>query len=728
MGRGNKRRRPKSQLWRPEAEEISELERRIKEESPKRGWHPDESQEAPAFSSLPISERTLRGLEAGGFETMKPIQHATIPHALAGRDVLGAARTGSGKTIAFLVPLLEALFRERCVARVRDNGRWSPEDGLGALVLSPTRELAMQIFEVVRVVGAMHDLSAGLVTGGARDVAHEKARIGRMCVVVATPGRCLQHLEESPGFDASHAKILVVDEADRVVDMGFAPQLDAVVTYLKNPERQTLLFSATLAGSSSVVASRKDLKVSPKIAQLRKLVKPSVEFLVARTDRQVVRSGAPAAPTPGGLEQRYVVCELDEKLDVLYSFIKAHLRAKTIVFVSACAQARFVLEALRGMQPGVPLLALHGKLNQKKRAAVYYDFSSKPHAVLLATDVAARGLDFPKVDWVVQLDAPEDADAYVHRAGRAARNDASGDALLVLLPSEEPRVTDLLATARVPVKRLAVNPERRRFTTLGHITALVASRPDVKELAQKAFRSYVRSVVLASDKRAFRVRDLDLDKFAASLGLASTPAIKLPEPDQAVAVRAETHAKKNANRKLAKLKAQIKEAKAAKRSPPPPKPAETDDDDDDDDDDLLVAAERRRDEEIEEVEELVAPATQKRKAPPKLKIRDGVDAKVLGKRTVFGDDGGPALPNLGDKLAAAAASERPVDSSSLKASHDDFVARVRDRLRQSAAADRDHERRARRERKRAKLLPKEEEEEEDEGDRDVGAFLASPPQ
>ena len=149
------------------AAEVAALRRRIAESAPRRGWRPPDDA-AVRFATLPLSARTLAGLAAGGFETLKPIQRAAIPHALADRDVLGAARTGSGKTLAFLVPAVEALYRER----------WAREDGLGALVVSPTRELALQIFGVLRVVGARHDFSAGLITGGrTRDWAAEQARL-----------------------------------------------------------------------------------------------------------------------------------------------------------------------------------------------------------------------------------------------------------------------------------------------------------------------------------------------------------------------------------------------------------------------------------------------------------------------------------------------------------------------------------------------------------------------
>ncbi|EGB08210.1 hypothetical protein AURANDRAFT_26477, partial [Aureococcus anophagefferens] len=475
-------------------EEIAELERRIAEESPRRGWCPGADESAARFDALPLSSRTLQGLTSGGFETMKPIQRCAIPHALAGRDVLGAARTGSGKTLAFLVPALEALYRHR----------WSAGDGLGALIISPTRELAAQIFDVLRKAGSCHDVSAGLITGGGRDFDAERDRVGRMCLLVATPGRVLQHAEESPAFDATGLLALVVDEADRVVDMGFAAQVDSLVAYLPQ-QRQTMLFSATLAG----FAGAPEAALSSRLGRLRGLA-----------------SQPTGAPTPKALDQCRVTCGLEEKMDALYAFVKAHLKCKTIVFVSSCAQARFLLEALRGTQPGVPLLALHGKQSQGKRTATFEDYKRKTAAVLFATDVAARGLDVPDVDWVVQLDAPEDAEAYVHRAGRAARNGRPGKAMLVLLPSEEPRMAELLAAAKIPVKKVAING-KRTFSAAKHVEALVAARPEVKALAQKCFSAYVRSVVLAADKALFDASKLPLKAFATSLGLANAPRVKL---------------------------------------------------------------------------------------------------------------------------------------------------------------------------------------------------------
>ena len=216
-----------------EEDEVKVLVERCANEAPEVG-HQERSEGSLRFESLPLSIKTQESLADNKFEICTEIQAAAIPHALAGRDILGAAKTGSGKTLAFVIPVLELLFRER----------WSREDGLAALIISPTRELAMQIFDVLRLVGKKHDFSAGLVTGGKKEYEEEQMRIIGMNILVATPGRLLQHFEETPGFESGQLQVLVLDEADRILDMGFQVQLDGVLQYLPNT-RQTMLFSAT---------------------------------------------------------------------------------------------------------------------------------------------------------------------------------------------------------------------------------------------------------------------------------------------------------------------------------------------------------------------------------------------------------------------------------------------------------------------------------------------------
>lgn len=480
---------PKQERKQQALAELEELQRRTAQMSTEDGQMPVYER----FSQLPISKKTKEGLEAAHFLELTDIQKSTIPLALAGRDILGAAKTGSGKTLAFLIPVVEKLYRER----------WTQYDGLGALILSPTRELALQTFEVLRRIGKFHTLSAGLVIGG-KDLKAEREAIHRMNILVATPGRLLQHFDQTHDFDWNNLQVLVLDEADRILDLGFARTIDAIVQALPR-SRQTLLFSATQTDSVQTLAR----------LSLRDQIKVSVHEQQTNA-------------TPDSLEQKVLLCPLDEKYDRLFSFIKAHLKKKTIVFFASCKEVRFVYEAFCRLQPGVPLLHIHGKLKQMRRVAIFNDFCRKSHAVLFSTDVAARGLDFPAIDWVVQVDCPEDVDTYIHRVGRTARLNKEGKALLFLLPSEV-KMVELLKDKKIPISpmhpldRPAPPPKR---IVRPQLQALCSQDPEIKYLAQKALVSYVRSVFLNGNKEIFKVAELPVDQFALSLGLSGTPKLR----------------------------------------------------------------------------------------------------------------------------------------------------------------------------------------------------------
>ncbi|KAL4745678.1 ATP-dependent RNA helicase dbp4 [Aspergillus terricola var. indicus] len=463
-----------------------------------------------SFSDLPISEPTLSGLTSSHFKTLTDIQSRAISHALKGRDVLGAAKTGSGKTLAFLVPVLENLYRKQ----------WAEHDGLGALIISPTRELAIQIFEVLRKIGRYHTFSAGLVIGG-KSLKEEQERLGRMNILVCTPGRMLQHLDQTAFFETHNLQMLVLDEADRIMDMGFQKTVDAIIGHLP-PERQTLLFSATQ---------------TKKVSDLARLSLQDPEYVAVHE--------AASSATPSKLQQHYVVTPLPQKLDTLWSFIRSNLKSKTIVFMSSGKQVRFVYESFRHMQPGIPLLHLHGRQKQGGRLDITTRFSQAQHAVLFSTDVAARGLDFPAVDWVIQLDCPEDADTYIHRVGRTARYERDGRAVLFLDPSEEKGMLRRLEQKKVTVERINVRANKQQ--SIKHqLQNMCFKDPELKYLGQKAFISYVKSVYIQKDKETFNLKELKLDDFAASLGLPGAPRIKFIKGD-------DTKERKNASRATAYL-------------------------------------------------------------------------------------------------------------------------------------------------------------------------------
>lgn len=498
-----------------EKQHIEALERAVMEFEPRDGLQ--------AFSDLPISEFSKKGLKKSFFVNMTDIQATSIPVSLKGKDVLAAARTGSGKTLAFLIPTLEILYRRK----------WGPQDGLGAVIISPTRELAVQIFEVLRSVGAFHTFSAGLVIGG-KNLKDERERLARMNILVATPGRLLQHMDQTFGFECDNLQVLILDEADRILDMGFAKTLSALLSHLPK-SRQTLLFSATQTQSVSQLA-RLSLKDPVLIG---------------------VDGAGSSSATPRSLAQYYSVCTLDKKLDVLWSFIKTHLHSKVLVFLSTGKQVRFVFETFCKMHPGISLLHLHGKQKQSARLTMYSRFTSSQHAVLFATDIAARGLDFPSVDWVVQVDAPEDADTYIHRVGRTARYESSGSGLLLLTPSEEQGMTAALEKKSIKIENIKIRPSKTQ-NIQNQLQKLSFQEPEIKYLGQRAFVSYVRSVHLYKDKSIFKVDELPVEKFAESLGLPGAPKIKFLN-------RELVKKQKNSSRTVAAIQAEI-EAEAKQGS------------------------------------------------------------------------------------------------------------------------------------------------------------------
>ena len=616
--------------------------------------------------------------------------------------------------MAFLVPVLETLYRHR----------YTPTDGCGAAILSPTRELAMQIFQVLRTVGKYHTFAVGLLIGGKKDFYEEQEMVGTTNVIIATPGRLLQHLEQTPYFELSELKVLVLDEADRILDMGFRDQLVRILKYLPavvegDPmRRQTLLFSAT---------QTRDVK------QLATLSLNKPEYIgVHDKERQ---------STPESLKQSYVVVPLEHKLNAVYSFIKTHLKHKTIIFMASCAQVRYAWELFCSLRPGVVVMALHGKLTQAKRTQIYFDFLQRPHAVLFATDIASRGLDFKAVDWVVNVDAPEDRDMYIHRVGRTARYKAGGKSLLLLTPAEDMKgyIQYLQGknASKLPLHRLSINPDKTVVVTT-RAASMVASDVKLHKLAKKAYQSYVRSICLMPNKEIFDVKDLALETFGESLGLDSVPStsrfLKALEKD-----RSEYRDGKNVNRKLQKLKEQIKAEKLAKKlqklgksgkvDDKPKTAKEADSDSDSDDDDVIVKTNREwkiGDEELPDagVDQVTKSRQAKEKKGKKIRI-EGSNAS--NKHIVFNEEGeeedtGAFMRQKPEDVAEAIIK----DKESLKEANDEFMQKVKKRLEGTVDMDRaDEKERIRLKHKKRRLLEKgDKEESDDEGE--GGVMLGNP--
>jgi ATP-dependent RNA helicase DDX18/HAS1 len=370
-----------------------------------------------SFSELNLSEKTMKAIDDMKFSTMTEIQQRGIPPLLAGRDVLGAAKTGSGKTLAFLIPAVEML----------SALRFKPRNGTGVIVVSPTRELALQIFGVARELMAHHSQTYGIVIGGANRRAEAEKLTKGVNLLIATPGRLLDHLQNTQGFVFKNVKALVIDEADRILEVGFEDEMRQIIKILPKEERQTMLFSATQTTKVEDLA-RISLRPGP---------------LYINVDHKKEHS------TVAGLEQGYVICESDKRFLLLFSFLKRNLKKKIIVFFSSCNCVKYHAELLNYID--LPVLDLHGKQKQQKRTNTFFEFCNAKQGTLICTDVAARGLDIPSVDWIVQFDPPDDPRDYIHRVGRTARGaNGKGRSLMFLQPSEVGFLIQL-KEARVPV-------------------------------------------------------------------------------------------------------------------------------------------------------------------------------------------------------------------------------------------------------------------------------------
>ncbi|KAJ5814809.1 ATP-dependent RNA helicase has1 [Penicillium riverlandense] len=453
---------------------------------------PQTGAELQKFTELNLSEKTMQAINDMGFETMTEIQQRTIPPLLAGRDVLGAAKTGSGKTLSFLIPAVEML----------SALRFKPRNGTGVIVVSPTRELALQIFGVARELMAHHSQTYGIVIGGANRRAEADKLVKGVNLIIATPGRLLDHLQNTQGFVFKNLKTLVIDEADRILEVGFEDEMRQIVKILPSEERQTMLFSATQTTKVEDLA-RISLRPGP---------------LYINVDHRKEHS------TVEGLEQGYVVCEADKRFLLLFSFLKRNLKKKIIVFFSSCNCVKYHAELLNYID--LPVLELHGKQKQQKRTNTFFEFCNAKQGTLICTDVAARGLDIPAVDWIIQFDPPDDPRDYIHRVGRTARGaDGKGRSLMFLQPSEVGFLKHL-KEARVPVVEFEF-PASKIVNVQSQLEKLIGQNYYLNKSAKEGYRSYLQAYASHSLRSVFDVHKLDLVKVAKGFGFSTPPRIDI---------------------------------------------------------------------------------------------------------------------------------------------------------------------------------------------------------
>lgn len=353
----------------------------------------EEEVKAPTFTSfseLKLIPELLESIQAMKFTKPTPIQAEAIPHALEGKDIIGLAQTGSGKTAAFAIPILQAL--------------WEAQQPYFGLVLAPTRELAYQIKETFDALGLSMGLRSVCIVGGMDMMDQARDLMRKPHILVATPGRIMDHLEHTKGFSLKNLKYLVMDEADRLLDMDFGPALDKILKVIPT-NRTTYLFSATMTN---------------KIAKLQRasLHNP---VRVAVSDKY---------QTADNLVQSMMLVSDGYKNTILIHLLNEHIGKSVIIFTRTCAhtQRTTLLAGILGFQ-AVPL---HGQLTQAQRLGSLNKFKAGKANILVATDVAARGLDIPEVDLVINYDIPTDSKAYIHRVGRTARAGKSGKSVSLI--------------------------------------------------------------------------------------------------------------------------------------------------------------------------------------------------------------------------------------------------------------------------------------------------------
>ncbi len=381
---------------------------------PRRKKTTEESTEpGPTFASLGLSAPVLHAVEDAGYQTPTPIQAEAIPLVLRGRDLIGLAQTGTGKTAAFTLPIVDRLLGGPRRTRV--------------LILTPTRELCVQVEGAVRQYAAHSELDVAAVYGGVPLDPQQKALRAGVDVVVATPGRMIDHLErQNVVFD--DLEVLVLDEADRMLDMGFAPQINRIVAEIP-AYRQTLLFSATMPPEVEALA-RKYLR-KPVVVQI------GMRSAAASTVSHAVY------PVPS-----------DRKTALLAELLRGGDMEAVLVFCRTKHGADRVVRQLE--HEGIAATAMHADKTQAQRTKALNDFRHGRIRVLVATDIAQRGLDISGISHVINYDVPQQPEDYVHRIGRTGRADATGDAFTFMAPDEIAMVRTIERILGEPIPRISV--------------------------------------------------------------------------------------------------------------------------------------------------------------------------------------------------------------------------------------------------------------------------------
>ncbi|KAK3130530.1 hypothetical protein QOZ80_6BG0494720 [Eleusine coracana subsp. coracana] len=448
------------------------------------------------FDECPLSPLTLKGVKAAGYERMTAVQEATLPIILQGKDVLAKARTGTGKTVAFLLPAIEVVSKLTPV----DCDQKRPP--ISVVVVCPTRELADQAAAEANKLLKFHpSIGVQLVIGGTRMALEQKRmHTNPAQILVATPGRLRDHMENTPGFATRlmGVKVLILDEADRLLDMGFRTDIEKIVAALPK-QRQTLLFSATVPDEVRQVCY---------IAMKRDL-----EFV------NTVQEGS--EETHSQVKQMHLITPLDKQFSILYGLLKDHISEnvdyKVIVFCTTAKVTSLIAELLSELKLNVR--EIHSRKPQSYRTRISKEFKESKGLILVSSDVSARGIDYPNVTLVVQLGVPSDREQYIHRLGRTGRKGNEGAGILLLAPWEEYFLRDIkdLPITEATQPLLDLDTKRKVEKALAHVEV------KDKESAYQAWLGYYNSNrYIGRDK--YQLVSL-ANEFSRSMGLNNPPAV-----------------------------------------------------------------------------------------------------------------------------------------------------------------------------------------------------------
>ncbi|CAN4111464.1 unnamed protein product [Withania somnifera] len=448
------------------------------------------------FDQFPLSPLSLKGVKDAGYKTMTVVQEATLPIILKGKDVLAKAKTGTGKTVAFLLPSIEV------VVKSPPNTRDQKRPPILVLVICPTRELATQAAAEANTLLKYHpSIGVQAVIGGTRLALEQKRMQANPCqILVATPGRLRDHVENTAGFATRlmGVQVLVLDEADHLLDMGFRKEIEKIISAIPK-QRQTLLFSAT---------------VPPEVRQICHIaLKRDHEFI------NTVEEGS--EETHAQVQQMHLVSPLESHFSHLYALLKEHiaddLNYKVLVFCTTAMVTKLVAELLGELNLNVR--EIHSRKPQSYRTRVSDEFRKSTGLILVSSDVSARGVDYPDVTLVVQIGVPADRQQYIHRLGRTGRKGKEGQGILLLAPWEEFFLSTIkdLPISKAPVPLIDPETKKKVERAFSHIDM------KTKESAYQAWLGYYNSNrSIGKDK--CRLVELAND-FSRTMGLDDPPAI-----------------------------------------------------------------------------------------------------------------------------------------------------------------------------------------------------------